>query len=58
MGRNTEDFTEGTQPESYLVGYALRHGRITPEEAADLHPDYPMTDPSDIREIKFKKGKK
>ena len=51
MDPNKNQF-EGHMPESYLVGYALRHGRITPEEAEDLHPDYAgITDKSDTRVV-------
>jgi hypothetical protein len=52
-------FEEGKTPEAYLVGYALRHGKIKQGEAAELHPEYAdIEDKTQTREFKINLGKK
>jgi hypothetical protein len=54
-----KSFEEGKTPEAYLVGYALRHGKIKQGEAAELHPEYAdIEDKTHTREFKMNLRKK
>jgi hypothetical protein len=43
MSRNNLDFSQGVTPSYAEVGRAVREGKVTYEEGAELHPEYKST---------------